>query len=125
MNKKGFTLVELLAVIAIIALIGGLALGIVAKLSSERRDTGNDFVKSFVINAAKQYVKANESVKDTIKQNKKQKITYKTLVDKGYLSSNNIKNLKTGEDVNYYVCVRYNSSNNTFSYKTNEEDKCN
>lgn len=138
MKKKGFTLVELLAVIAIIALIAILALPNIVEMANKNKKTGNEMAREVVINAAKQYVRKNERIKNNIKEGTDLKIPVLELVNKGYLTDNEsilnqieldadeeeIDTDSTDEQVaaagKYYVCVVYCTSTEVFSYNINK-----
>ena len=122
-DKKGFTLVELLAVIVIISLIAGLALSRVVEQSNEYKNTGQTVLNEIVLNAAKQYVRGNESIKQSIKDGTALQISYQDLVDKGYLSDN-LKSIKlVGDDLTEkYICITYDSSKSEIVY---EDGSCN
>ena len=65
MNKRGFTLVELLAVIAVIALISMIAIPNIVSLSDNvKKDQMIDDAKKF-ISLAKAYVNANYEVRNS------------------------------------------------------------
>ena len=116
-NKKGFTLVELLAVIVIIALIAGLALSRVVEQSNEFKNTGQKVLDEVILNATKQYVRGSESIKENIKSGNKLQLSYQDLVDKGYLT-NELGSIKNDDKSleEQYVCVDYDQNKHNYTY---------
>ena len=119
-SKKGFTLIELLAVIAIIGLIAGLVLTKIMDLRNNFNDAGQNLANEVIINAAKQYVRGNKDIKSVVKGGATRSITFKTLVEKGYLTSNStaLRDIKTGQNIDldaHYVCIKYET--NKYVYK--------
>ena len=118
MKKKGFTLVELLAVIAIIALIAALAISNIIEISNDYRQKGSEYQEEIIKNAAKQYVKSSESLKQQAESGLQ--ISYQTLVNKGYLTENSIRDLKTNEVIDdlsgMYVCANYNRTTKKYTF---------
>lgn len=122
MNKKGFTLVELLAVILILGLLIGITTGIYnSYLSSSRYKTFNLNEKSFVNAVKEAYLDCESNHPNNVfckehKQGEDDTIYLKDLVDDDYIDA--IKNpYNTDELCNLdksYVTVT-NNSNNTNS----------
>lgn len=90
MNNKGFTLVELLAVLA---MLGAISLIVVSGISSslERQDIKDcESQKTLVINAAKIYFSLN---------NNKTSVTVLELVNGNYLESNKISRIDKNDKI--------------------------
>lgn len=92
MNRKGFTLVELLATIALIAVLMLLFMPTIGNLVSEFQNEDKvEMLKNSAIMAAKEYVTDGNSV-DGISScssgTKKGNITIQTLIDSKYLDAN-------------------------------------
>ena len=94
MNKKGYTLVELLAVFLIIALIAVLALTAITKYSAKFKKLSDKKVEELIVSSAKSYVYNRRSFKESIRNGHPEPITFEELRDSGYLS-NKLKDLKT------------------------------
>ena len=84
-NKKGFTLVELLAVIALIALLALVVVPTVMNLvSGSNKDKLDSTTKSLIFSAADNFLDYNQT--DYIKgENAVYCITFQKLIDKGFL----------------------------------------
>ena len=61
MNKKGFTLVELLAVIVLLTMVGVFSVSVILEKNDEKRDQIDSATKELIITAAKNYVSKNSA----------------------------------------------------------------
>ena len=86
MNKKGFTLIEVIMVIAIIAILSLILIPNVMVLIDKNKERSCEKMIDNIESAAKMYVNQNkyELGFDCV-DNKTKEITLKTLVDAGYL----------------------------------------
>ena len=107
--KKGFTLVELLAVIVIISLLSVLAYDSILKKGNELKDLSNARYQELLKTSTKMYVNAKSDVQMKLKAGQTIKISYKELQEAGYLSED-LKNLNNSNvDVNSScIQVEYN-----------------
>lgn len=97
MNKKGLTLVELIAVIAIIALLALIIYPQVTKLLAGSKTDTNSIQEKSIRDAAETYLADNIG---TISfESNTAIVTLKTLVDGGYLSGT-IKNTRNNRNYN-------------------------
>ena len=96
--KKGFTLVELLVVIALIAGISVVAVTSLIGIADKRKDEEWENVKSTIETSAKSYYNANQYLFENM-DNVEAYVTVGKLVKEGYL--NVVKNPKTGKEVSY------------------------
>src|SRR5574344_1598617 len=97
-NNKGFTLVELLATIAIIAAIFTIAIISLNGVSKKKKEVAYESVKQEVVTAAQQYLASNKYMLETLKNsvgsdycnNNNEacnlKISVQELVNSGYLN---------------------------------------
>ena len=89
-NKKGFTLIEIIAVIVILITISLMAVPAVLKLINQNKEEAYNAKKAIVLKQAKQYARDNESF--LYESNKRyfgkvcNSITIKELLDAGYLN---------------------------------------
>ena len=110
--KKGFTLIELLAVIVILAVILVITTPIVADLiDSSKQKAYEDQVK-FIIDAAKNYSVqySNEITIDPYYVN------VDTLINKGFIDQEELKNPKTKKKMDGCVKIEYNETFNDYDY---------
>ena len=106
--KKGFTIVELLAVIIIISIliiITGLS---VASITRKSKKTLSDIQKAEIINAAKNYMSSNMQIE--VNENECKYITLETLNNEGFLEK--INDL---EDI--YIKIELDESKELIDYK--------
>lgn len=127
MNKKGFTLVEVILAIAIMALLVLILVPNVIALLNKNNVKSCNNLKSNIESAAKMYV-TNNKYKLGFKCDTPKNITFKTLVDSGDLKLDSTGKLtnpidKTVIDLEKNkVTVVYSCSNNTFTYTVNDID---
>ena len=110
MNKKGFTLIEVIVSIALLAFIG-VAVGISLNRTLKNRNdmSYNEFVDK-VKSSAMLYVNNSSDILNSLNYNSFKIVKVKELIDNGYFYKNT-KNPKTGDKINPddKVKVSYNS----------------
>ena len=116
MFKKGFTLVELLAVIVILAVIALIATPIVKKSIANSKNQALKETINSIERAAYNYGYQNDIGYDT----NYKKLTLDELISKGFLKGD-IINPVTNEKMNGCVLYRWNETNNQYEFKYNEE----
>ena len=112
--KKGFTLIELMAAVIIIALVALLTFPNIVSRIKEAKDENKDNVEKVVISSSKKYV--NDNI-DSFNENNTYCLSIKTLIDNDYLK----EDIVTDEDYNissYYVKVKYEDD---FNYEIVKE----
>ena len=137
LNYKGFTLVELLAVIAIMGMLAVIMVPTISGVIEENKTNNSANLKNSIKSSARAYISDNRyeikfdnnscnnntrniiSIDNTSISDSK--ITVKLLVDKGYLKSNsgNIINPETNNPINKgesNIEVKYNCSSKDFEY---------
>ncbi len=126
--KKGFTLVELLAVIVVLAVISLIIFPIVtSQINSSKKDLYDVQVDN-IIRAAKDMVLDNPSLLDenhiitTLISIKDLKSTTNTS-GVSYLEDEDIKNPQTGEIMNGTVIIKYDSNKKGYVYEYQEKSK--
>ena len=125
MNKKGFTLVEIIAVIVLLVTIGGIfTVSMVRKLND--KDNNKDTVKQ-IISAADAYVSANkEEIEKLYEGYNFVDITIKDLKNNGLLNDDVIDpntNEKYSDDEK--IRITLNGSTGTVEFTISPEDKDN
>ena len=127
-NNKGFTLIELVAVIAILLVIMTIAMPSITSLLGRTEDKISKEKENAFISAARDYVSDNYN---TVLPSGKNKcyITLENLYNRGYLSENSYKdtndNAYSGDS--YYVIYEYvNGMNDKYDYNINKSgvSKC-
>lgn len=121
MNKKGFTLTELLGVIVILAIIAIIAFPSVLGLLNSSQDETDEAMQNFAITAARNYV--NDNMDSYPKALEGQTKTYsnlkiQTLLDEGYISSTTISSEKNCEMLNDEIKITSDSVKYSYKYVT-------
>lgn len=123
MNKKGFTLVELLAVIFIIILIGSLAFVSINEKGEKFKDMSNEKFEEMIETAAKGYVAEDAKLTNSLKRGDTVTITLRQLVESKYLSNKELKSPKTYEEIDIDLStVVVNYLNYNYVYVVNLND---
>lgn len=126
LNNKGFTLVEVLAVLVILVAITVIAIPTITSSMERTKEKQNDAKKEMLASYAEEYV---EDHRNEIYENLKLKdytscyISIETLKDGGYLPDG-IEFDIDGKYIDGYIL--FDSENNRYEYKdeTNEENLC-
>lgn len=108
MNKKGFTLVELLAVLVILGVVAVVCYPIVTRTINNSKNDLSVEQKNRIISAAKNYVAAN-IVDDS------ECVTVSELQTSGYLESGDIKD-PAGGTLTGGVQITWSDANNQYEY---------
>ena len=125
MNKKGFTLIELMAVIVILSVIALITTPIVINVISNVRNELSNEQKQIIENAARMWGIKNLSADDNNQPIKNSEvinsIAINNLKNDGFLEKKDIKNEDEMEHAG--VCISYDG--NQFIYKfINDIDNC-
>ena len=116
MLKKGFTLVELMAVIVIISLIALLTFPNIINQIKRTKKSTNKMVEDIVLQQTKNYVQDNpDEFKD-----KKYCFSIQTLVDKNYIKEGIVKSNQFVDNKVIYI-----TTEGDFKYEVVDKDKCN
>ena len=120
MKNRGFTLVELLGVISILAIIGAIVFPIVSNVINKGLDDTDNAQTKSIEKAAKNWANANMFSNDLPKCNTdicNSSISVSNLITEGYLDSDDIISPKTGES---YKCssvkITKDAINNKYSF---------
>lgn len=122
MNKKGFTLVELLAVIAILGLLIAIISPVVKNLINDSENNLSEQQKKLVVEATKKYMIENSEL---LPEGSDRAIVYMSdLIDKGVIDNDKIIDPKSKGEINGCVVVSYNNEFNQYdyNYSDNEND---
>lgn len=112
MKNKGFTLVEMIAVLVVMGILLTLTLPAVFNTLDKRKKSEHDATINEIISAAKLYVVQNNDVKNYLETTGEVNISYNKLVEDGLIKNKQIDPL-TNEQWNTlsYVNIKYNSTN--------------
>lgn len=125
--KKGFTLVEVVAVIVLIGIISIIAVNQVFKMSDDSASLGRSKLEEQIKAAAYSYINDDKTIKYNIRnKNGSDTITFRELADNDYLSGDNLINPITKKEINLSsstVKVEYNTQNLEYKYTINIVDK--
>ena len=109
-NKKGFTLVELLVVIALIAGITALAVSGIKTINNNQKEIQWESVKKEILTAGKQYFSSNKYLLEKLDKNDYVYVSVGVLVKENYLKK--IIDPRTKEIVSNCNLVTVDTSNN-------------
>lgn len=119
MNKKGFTLVEFLAVIVILLILVTLITPkVFSQLNNAENITQNEQIKS-LINIAKIYVQKNNV---DIEDDEYEIITVEDIKNSGLINKKNVIDPKTKEQLT--GCIKVTNENNKYTYEYKEANEC-
>lgn len=101
MKNKAFTLVELLAVIAIIGITSTFVLINTNKKKEEYSKISNDEIKEIIRVSTHSYIVSSEEISNKVKSSTSgYEIKLDDLIEKGYISDEKLKNFETNKDIN-------------------------
>ncbi len=100
MNKNGFTLIELIAVVFVILIIGTLVFTSISEKGEKYKDISYAKFEEIIISATQKYISTDEDIINSLKRGEKVTITIDDLVKSKYLDSDNLINPKTYKDIN-------------------------
>src|SRR5574344_737954 len=115
MSKKGFTLVELIGVIVILALLALLITPTVNKLLKEQKQKVYDAQMKIVLNAAKNYVADKQDTLDISSSGLV--LSVSDLYNNGYLNKDKVINPSTNKEFKNCILVKWDDSYNQYNYK--------
>ena len=117
MNSKGFTLVELLAVIVILGLVMTIVVPNVASILNTSKDKLNDSQEEIIESAARQWGIEHVSLEGNAPS--KSYVDIQTLQNEGFLEDKNIKNLIDNESIlpTTRICITYANNQFVYTYK--------
>ena len=101
MKNKAFTLVELLAVIAIIGITSTFVLINTNKKKEAYSKISNDEIKEIIRVSTHSYIVSSEEISNKVKLSTSgYEIKLVDLIEKGYISDEKLKNFETNKDIN-------------------------
>lgn len=125
--KKGYTLVELIAVLFIISLISTLALVSITKQSTNSKKMSSSKFEELMYSSAKSYLSQNTDLKDLVRSGNLVAVSYSTLESLGYIDKDmiDLQTYKTIDIEELCVCVGYSVKDEyKYTYEIMKVDKC-
>lgn len=113
MKNKGFTLVEIITVIALLALIGLIAVPIIDGVIKRSKDKIYDRQVTEIINSSKKYVTENSEL---VSFDNKTTVCLSTLKDLGYLDNEQIVDPRDDSIMNGGIEIEYSEEKKNFIY---------
>ena len=113
MNKKGFTLIELIGVIAVIAILGLVTIPIIMGVLSSNAENLDENQEKLIISAAKNY-----AIKNAFKLGDNNCVEVSQLKSQGFLDNISIENHSKNVNYNNYkVIIFKNEVTGNYEYK--------
>ncbi len=118
--KKGFTLVELLAVVIILSIILAIAVPNIQKTLKESKETAYQRSIDGIIEASKLYVTNLGQYPTT----ETKKITLQMLITAGLLEDSEIIDPRNNQTIDGCVLYTWDDTNNQYKYEYKDADTC-
>lgn len=113
MNKKGFTLIELMGVIILLGIIGLIATMVINNTLKEQRENACQMQVENIISGAKAWASKNVFA---LPSNSSKTITLQELQEGGYVDKN-IKNPITDKEIDSSLEIRITPDGNSYTYE--------
>lgn len=123
MKNKGFTLVELLAVITVLGIIAIITVPNIINILNDSKDSLNEQQKNQILNAAKLYGTKSISGVDRNEGEQITTITIEELKNSGYLDNKTVMDLNKKNDIEQCQII-VSWEKNQLSYKFEEKEGC-
>lgn len=117
-NNKGFTLVELLAVIIVLSFIAAIAITSVSKSISNSKNNLKEVQEVEIINAAKKYYMTEDPTK--LESGESKCINVSALIESGQFENDSIIDPTTGETFTGSVIISLVGKQYHYEYKSTE-----
>ena len=121
MNKKGFTLIEIIAIIILLSVIALITYPIINNLITDSKDELYDKQISELVRLSNTWVTKNIT-KLKMTDGYTYNLSFDELYEQGFVSDEQVKNPKTGQNLSGCMKVIYNSSNN--GYDVSYDESC-
>lgn len=116
MNKKGFTIVELLVTVALLAIISIISVISITSFINKNKENNYEILKNTILEASKEYVTDNRY------GNIDSSITAQYLLDNHYITSG-LTDPKTGKNIDLNsVVITITYQNKNYTYEIKQED---
>lgn len=125
MNKKGYTLIELLAVLSLMAVILLIAVPSITKQLSGIENNNYSQFKQNIYLAAESYINANPEEFVKLKENNGEAcVNIEYLIRDGWIKST-LQNPKTNENIAVDSSIKVNNLNGEYKYTYRPNTSCN
>ncbi len=121
MNKKGFTLIELLAVISILALIAMVVFPSVNSSIKQSKEKAYKEQIKIIENAAKQWALDHTDSLPS-ETGGESDINVSRLKEDGYITDDDVKDPRTGDEIEGKVVITYSSNQYLYKYEEKSEE---
>lgn len=112
--KKGFTLVELLAVITVLGLLAAISIPIVNNQINSSKDKAYKNQVQTIVNAAKRWGFDNDNLLNTTE---KTTVSINRIQKDGYLTSGDVIDPRTDQKLTGCIEITYNSNYKQYEYE--------
>ena len=116
MEKKGFTLIEIMAVMVVLGLLIAIIVPVVNNLLKDSEDTLHDEQIDLVVKASQKYMVEHSELLPEMSDGSKTFIYIDDLINNGVIDNDSVIDPKTKEELEGCVVVRYNDSFNQYEY---------
>ena len=113
--KRGFTLVELLAVLILLGVVSLIAIPSVGKILNRSREKARESTKNELIKAAKNYYADN--IRELPDDGSHKCLSVSEIEESGYISNDDIVDPTTEEKLTGYVKIYFDNTYNQYTYE--------
>ena len=113
--KRGFTLVELLAVLILLGVVSLIAIPSIGKILNRSREKARESTKNELIKAAKNYYADN--IRELPDDGSHKCLSVSEIEESGYISNDDIVDPTTEEKLTGYVKIYFDNTYNQYTYE--------
>ena len=113
--KRGFTLVELLAVMILLGVVSLIAIPSIGKILNRSREKARESTKNELIKAAKEYYADN--IRELPDDGSHKCLSVSEIEENGYISNDDIVDPTTEEKLTGYVKIYFDNTYNQYTYE--------
>ena len=113
--KRGFTLVELLAVLILLGVVSLIAIPSIGKILNRSREKARESTKNELIKAAKEYYADN--IRELPDDGSHKCLSVSEIEESGYISNDDIVDPTTEEKLTGYVKIYFDNTYNQYTYE--------
>ena len=113
--KRGFTFVELLAVLILLGVVSLIAIPSIGKILNRSREKARESTKNELIKAAKNYYADN--IRELPDDGSHKCLSVSEIEESGYISNDDIVDPTTEEKLTGYVKIYFDNTYNQYTYE--------